>query len=91
VTSADGESEISTRSGCRTSFRGEHWGTVGRSDRHPAASGLKAAIKSQVEAKLIEIETYATVQISNKHCDGLKTQVGVLTIKAKRPSAFGVS
>src|SRR5437879_2610540 len=59
-------------------------GTVGRSDSYKTAIGLNARIKDQLEAKLIQIETKALLEIAHENRNGLESQVRVLAVQANR-------
>jgi len=61
---------------------GEVGGAVGRSDGDPAAARLNAGIKDQLEAKLIEVEGQAFLEVANKYRHRLEAQVGVLAVQA---------
>ena len=46
----------------------EHRGAVGRGDGYPAA-GLKLGVEGQIESKLIQIESQASLLIANEDVD----------------------
>ena len=56
----------------------------GRGNGYPAASGLKAGIKGQIEPKLLHVEPRASVQIANVDGNRLNAEVGVMPIQASR-------
>jgi len=44
---------------------------------------LEARIEGQLESKLIQVESEASILISNENIDSVNTEVGVLSIEAK--------
>jgi hypothetical protein len=49
----------------------EHGRAVRRSDGHPSLAGLKADVKGQAEAKLVEIKAEALLLVANEYVHGL--------------------
>jgi subtilase family serine protease len=58
-------------------------GAVRWSDGYPAFTGLKARIIDQTESKLVQVESQASILISNENFNRVKTEVGVLPIQPK--------
>ena len=66
------------------SYESEIGRAIGRADGYPARTGLDAGVEDKVEAKLIEIESEAAVQVTDINGDGLKTKVGIAAVEANR-------
>jgi uncharacterized protein (TIGR03437 family) len=60
----------------------EHRGSVGRSNRHQAMTGLKACIQGQIESELIHVELKTAILILDKDVDSVNPQVRVLAVQA---------
>jgi hypothetical protein len=61
----------------------KHGSSIGRADGQPAVAVFIAVIADQAESQLVAIEAQALLLIANEDGDVLKTDVGVLAVKAK--------
>ena len=57
---------------------------VRRRDGYPAFPRLETSIIDQTESELIEVEPQASILITNKNLNGVKTKVGFLSVRANR-------
>ena len=53
----------------------KHRGAIGRRNGYPALSGLKPSIKGQIEPKLIQVESEASLLIANKDIDRVNAEI----------------
>jgi hypothetical protein len=65
-------------------YEREYRCAVRRRDGYPTLAGLKARVVDQIEPELLQVESEASILISNENLNGVKPKVGIVSIYAKR-------